>query len=223
METKKTPKADLRKKTGMFFHLGLMVSIGLTLLAFEYKSYEEQSPLALTRDSDDSETLLDIPIINQPPPPPPKEQPEIEEIDDDVEIEEKLEVTFNLDIPEDHVFAEIEIPEAPKDDEADVIFEVVEKSPEPQGGMESWNRYLQNNLKYPNQAKRMGVQGTVYVAFVVNTDGSIQDTEILSGIGAGCDEEALRVIKNAPKWIPGRQRGRPVRVKMSLPIRFKLN
>ena len=107
-------------------------------------------------------------------------------------------------------------------EKVDEIFDVVETQPSPPGGMSAWNKYLSDNLKYPTQARRMGVEGSVIVVFVVNTDGSIQDVEVLRGIGGGCDEEAVRVVKGAPKWEPGKQRGRPVRTRMRLPIRFKL-
>ncbi|MDN3688305.1 energy transducer TonB [Cyclobacterium jeungdonense] len=224
MEAKKTPKADLTKKTGMFLNLGLMVSVGLVLFAFEYRSYDDGQLKDLGSIDDDFEELLDIPITEQPPPPPPPvEQPEIKEIPDEVEIEEKIEVNFDVDVQEETVIKEVEIAEAPVEEKADEIFDVVENMPTPPGGMEGWNKYLSNNLKYPTQARRMGIEGTVYVVFVVNTDGSIQDVDILRGIGGGCDEEAMRVVRNAPAWEPGRQRGRPVRVKMRLPIRFKLS
>lgn len=224
MEAKKTPKADLSKKTGMFLNLGLMISVGLVLFAFEYKSYNDGLLKDLGSIDDDFEELLDIPITEQPPPPPPPvEQPEIKEIPDEVEIEEKIEVNFDVDVQEETVIKEVEISEAPVEEKADEIFDVVENMPTPPGGMQGWNKYLSNNLKYPTQARRMGIEGTVYVVFVVNTDGSIQDVDILRGIGGGCDEEAMRVVRNAPAWEPGRQRGRPVRVKMRLPIRFKLS
>ncbi|WP_375585898.1 energy transducer TonB [Cyclobacterium xiamenense] len=224
MEAKKTPKADLSKKTGMFLNLGLMISVGLVLFAFEYKSYDDGLLKDLGSIDDDFEELLDIPITEQPPPPPPPvEQPEIKEIPDEVEIEEKIEVNFDVDVQEETVIKEVVIEEAPVEEKADEIFDVVENMPTPPGGMEGWNKYLSKNLKYPTQARRMGIEGTVYVVFVVNTDGSIQDVDILRGIGGGCDEEAMRVVKNAPAWEPGRQRGRPVRVKMRLPIRFKLS
>lgn len=106
---------------------------------------------------------------------------------------------------------------------ADEIFDVVEDMPKPSGGMSAWNEYLISNLKYPTKARETETEGTVIVAFVVNTDGSISDVEILRGIGAGCDEEALRVIQNAPNWEPGKQRGKEVRTRMRLPIRFKLS
>ncbi|PRY85008.1 energy transducer TonB [Mongoliibacter ruber] len=223
MEAKKTPKADLTKKSAMFLNLGLFVSVGLVLFAFEYKSFDDLGLKDLGQVSDDFEELLDIPITEQPPPPPPPiEQPVIQEIPDEVEIEEKIEVNFDLDVQEETVIKEVVIADAPVVEKADEIFDVVENSPEFPGGMEAWNDYLRKNLKYPTQARRMGIEGTVYVVFVVNTDGSIQDVDILRGIGGGCDEEALRVVSNAPKWTPGKQRGRPVRVRMRLPIRFKL-
>ncbi|MCC5938735.1 MAG: energy transducer TonB [Lunatimonas sp.] len=224
MEAKKTPKADLTKKTGMFLNLGLLVSVGLVLFAFEYKSYGDGLLKDLGSINDEFEELLDIPITEQPPPPPPPiEQPEIKEIPDEVEIEEKIEVNFDVDVKEETVIKEVVIEDAPVVEKADEIFDVVENMPTPPGGMEGWHKYLQKNLKYPTQARRMGIEGTVYVVFVVNTDGSIQDVDILRGIGGGCDEEAMRVVREAPAWEPGKQRGRPVRVKMRLPIRFKLS
>jgi protein TonB len=225
MEAKKTPKADLTNKSGMFLNLGLAVSVAVVLFAFEYKSYDDRALKDLGTVDDAFEELLDIPITEQPPPPPPPpvEQPVIQEVPDEVEIEE-IEVNFDVDVKEETVIKEVVIAEAPPvEEKADQIFDVVETMPTPPGGMEGWNKYLSSNLKYPTQARRMGIEGTVYVVFVVNTDGSIQDVEILRGIGGGCDEEAMRVVAAAPNWEPGKQRGKPVRVKMRLPIRFKLS
>lgn len=226
MEAKKTPKADLSLKSGMFLNLGLAIAVGVTLVAFEWKSYDEGALKDLGQVTDNFEEILDIPITEQPPPPPPPpvEQPIIQEIPDEVEIEDKIEVNFDVDVKETTVIQEVVISEAaPVEEKADVIFDVVETQPLPPGGMSGWNEYLSKNLKYPTQARRMGVEGTVIVVFVVNTDGSIQDVEVLRGIGGGCDEEALRVVSSAPKWEPGKQRGRPVRTRMRLPIRFKLS
>lgn len=102
------------------------------------------------------------------------------------------------------------------------IFDVVETQPKPPGGMQGWNEYLSTNLTYPEQARRMGVEGTVIVVFVVNKDGSISNVDILRGIGAGADEEAIRVVQNAPNWTPGEQSGKAINTRMRLPIRFKL-
>lgn len=108
---------------------------------------------------------------------------------------------------------------APKEEE---IFNVVEQNPEPAGGMAALGAYLQKNLRYPAAAQRANISGKVFVSFVVNTDGSIQDVAVLKGLGFGTDEEAQRVVKGMPKWKPGKQSGRPVRVKFNLPIAFTL-
>ncbi|GAB3225091.1 M56 family metallopeptidase [Algoriphagus aestuariicola] len=106
--------------------------------------------------------------------------------------------------------------------QADEVFDVVEQQPNPPGGMAGWNTYLSKNLKYPYQARRMGIEGTVIVVFEILKDGSIRNVEVLRGIGGGADEEAMRVVANSPKWQPGRQRDQAVVTRMRLPIRFKL-
>jgi protein TonB len=226
MEAKKTPKADLTKSVGMFTNFGLAVAVGLTLAAFEYKTYDDAALKDLGDAADNFEDILDVPITQQPPPPPPPppmEQPVIQEIPDEVKIEEKIDVNFDVDVKETTVIKEVAIKEVVIEEEkADQIFDVVETQPNPPGGMSGWNKYLSDNLKYPTQARRMGVEGTVIVVFVINTDGSIQDVEVLRGIGGGCDEEAVKIVKAAPKWEPGKQRGKAVRTRMRLPIRFKL-
>ena len=105
---------------------------------------------------------------------------------------------------------------------ADEVFDITEVQPEPPGGLEGWNKYLAYNLRYPEQARKMGVEGTVIVVFVINADGSIRDPEILRGIGAGADEEAIRVVMESAEWTPAYQRGKAVASRMRLPIRFKL-
>ena len=107
-------------------------------------------------------------------------------------------------------------------DTSNVVYEVVEIQPSPPGGMAGWNKYLMENLRYPTNAQRKGIEGTVIVAFVVNTDGTTTDIEILRSVGGGCDEEVIRIVKGSPKWTPGMQRGTPVRTRMRLPLRFIL-
>ncbi len=102
------------------------------------------------------------------------------------------------------------------------IFTVVEEDPSYPGGEEARIKFLSENIKYPEEAKEIGTQGRVFLTFVVEVDGSITDVKILRGIGSGCDDEAVRVVKSMPKWIPGKQRGVPVRVQFNLPIVFKL-
>jgi protein TonB len=114
---------------------------------------------------------------------------------------------------------EVAVEAAPKEEQ---VFTVVEQQPEFNGGMAALGQYLGKNLRYPAAAQRANVSGRVFVSFVVNTDGSIQDVSVLKGLGFGTDEEAIRVIKAMPKWRPGKQSGRPVRVKYNLPINFTL-
>ena len=108
-------------------------------------------------------------------------------------------------------------------EEADEVFDITEVQPEPPGGMEGWTNYLLKNLKYPEEARKMGVEGTVIVMFVINSDGTIRDAEILRGIGAGADQEAIRVVLESPNWTPAYQRGRAVASRMRLPVRFSLS
>jgi TonB family protein len=107
-------------------------------------------------------------------------------------------------------------------DTTNAVYEVVEIQPSPAGGMAGWNKYLSENLRYPPNAQRKGIEGTVIVAFVVNTDGTTTDIEILRSLGGGCDEEVIRIVQGSPKWTPGMQRGKPVRTRMRLPLRFIL-
>jgi TonB family protein len=102
------------------------------------------------------------------------------------------------------------------------VFEITEIQPKPAGGMEGWMNYLVESIKYPEEAKERGIEGTVVMAFIVNSDGTISDIETLRSIGGGCDQEAMRVIQNAPKWTPGQLGGKAVRVRMRLPLQFKL-
>lgn len=103
------------------------------------------------------------------------------------------------------------------------VYDMVETLPIPAGGMAGWSSYLSANLGYPTTARRKGIEGTVIVAFIVNTDGTVSDFELLRGIGGGCDEEAIRIVKNSPKWTPGMQDGQAVRTLMRLPINFTLD
>lgn len=223
MESKKTPRADLNKKTGLHLSIGLVISLALVTLAFEWKSYDDQSLVDLGVVDDDFEDVMDVPPTEQPPPPPPViQQPEIIEVPDEEEIEDEIEIDLDVEITEDTQIEEMVFEEAPEEEVSDEIFMVVEDQPEPAGGMQAFYEYVGKNLKYPSQARRMGVEGKVFVQFVVNTDGSLTDVQAIKGIGAGCDEEAVRVIQSAAKWKPGKQRGRAVRVRMVLPITFRL-
>ena len=109
------------------------------------------------------------------------------------------------------------------DDSDNQLFQVVEKMPEFTGGKQAMYKYISNNIKYPKQAKTENIQGKVFIEFIIEKDGKISNVKVKRGIGGGCDEEALRVIRNMPSWIPGKQRGENVRVVYTIPIKFNLN
>ncbi len=223
MELKKNPKADLTRKTNLFFAIGLVVSLLLVIVAFEWKSYDEVTAVDFGNVSDDFEELVEIPITEQPPPPPPKiQQPEIIEVPDEEEIEEEIELDIDLEVTEEAVVEDIVFEDEPKEEPVEQIFEVVEQQPTPEGGMDAFYKFVGKELNYPAQANRMGVEGRVFVQFIVDEQGNVSEVKAVKGIGAGCDEEAVRVIKQT-KWNPGKQRGRPVKVRMIMPVLFKLN
>lgn len=221
METKKNPGLDLEKRRGFFFNFSLMLSVALVLLAFEWKQARgKENHLTIDENAKWDQTVIDIPITIQNPPPPKIIAPIIRPIEDDVLVDKMPDVIFQPepeDLPEPTI---MDVP--PTIEVAEEVVDFSEVMPEPVGGMSAWNEYLSKNLKYPSAARRIGIEGTVYVSFVVEKSGEISNVQLLRGIGGGCDEEAIRVIENAPIWKPGYQRSRPVKVRMRVPIRFKL-
>ncbi len=225
MEAKKTPKADLENKRTFFVQIGLIVALAAMLVAFEWKTYDvQQVDLGERQVETIEEEMVEITQQNKPPPPPapPAQTTLIHIVTDDVEVEDDLIIDAEADeltVIETYtppaVVEEEEVPEAE-------IFTVVEESPSYPGGDEARIRFLQQNIQYPQMARESGIQGTVYVTFVVEKNGSVTDVRVLRGIGGGCDEEAVRVIKAMPKWNPGKQRGKPVRVQFNMPIKFTL-
>ena len=223
VENKKNPKADLTRTTGLFFNVGLVLSLLLVIFAFEKRVYDDGSEVNLQAMAEDFEDLMDIPQTQQPPPPPPKKvQPEIIEVPDEQEIEDDIEIDLDVEMTQETVIEAVIFDEAPAEEDVDEIFTIVEDQPTPEGGMAAFYQYVQKNLKYPAQARRMGIEGKVFVQFVVDRDGTLTEVKAVKGIGAGCDEEAESVIRSSPKWKPGKQRGRSVKVRMILPITFKL-
>jgi periplasmic protein TonB len=224
MEIKKTEQADLTKKSWLYFNIGLFLTMVVIVSAFEWKTFDDAGLADLGMVNEDMEDLLDIPLTDIPPPPPPKvQQPEIIDIPDDEEIEDEIELDLDVEITEDKVIEKIVFEAAPEEEDTDQIFLVVEEQASFPGGMEAWANYLRKNMKYPAQARRMGIEGRVFLKFVVDEKGKVSNIEILRGIGGGCDEEAVRVLQNAPNWSPGKQRGRAVKSYMQLAIVFKLN
>lgn len=224
MEAKKSEKADLTKKSSLFFSIGLLFTMSVVLYAFEMKSYDESIADLTNRGTNTFEEVVEVPPTEQPPPPAPVvQQPQIVEVPDEQEIKEDLKINFDVEVSEDTKVEAVQVVEAPVEKEdVEQIFSVVEESAAPKGGLQAFYKYVGEKLKYPAQARRMGTEGKVFVEFVVNRDGSLVDVKVMRGIGAGCDEEAIRVVQSAPAWTPGKQRGKPVRQKMVIPINFKL-
>jgi periplasmic protein TonB len=226
MEPKKTEKADLQKKSFLFFNIGMITALLIALLAFTYAVPDDTSGKDLGTQNAIVEEIMEVPPTEQLPPPPPKiEQPQIVEVPDNKKIEEEIEI--NMDAEADVNETKAEVPMAPvveeEKEDPNTIFTVVEETAAPIGGMSAFYEYVGKKIKYPAQARRMNIEGRVFVEFVIERDGSITDVKAIKGIGAGCDEEAERILMAAPKWKPGKQRGKPVRQKMVLPIMFKLS
>jgi len=222
MELKKSPEADNDKKRSFFFFIGLIFALSFVLVAFEWKVFE-RSTMDLGGLNLQIEEEEMIPITQQeipPPPPPPPQTQVIEIVEDDEEIEEELEIE-DTEVDEETVVEIVEFEEEEEVAEPE-IFSIVEDMPSFPGGEEKLFKYLSEETKYPQMAKDAGIQGVVFVTFVVMENGSIQNVKVVRGIGGGCDEEAVRVVKKMPKWKPGKQRGKPVRVQYNLPIRFIL-
>lgn len=227
MELKKNPKADLEKRRGLYLEIGLVVILAASLIAFNVKSYDKEESTGFERQAEQVEEEIIIQTdIQEPPPPPPPEAPEvttiIEVVSDDKEIEK--EVTFSSEVTDDTKnIAIVPVKIEEEEDETETqIFTVVENEPEFPGGMEALYKYLAQNIKYPQLARENNITGKVYVTFVVEKDGSIANPKVLRDIGGGCGAEAIRVVKAMPKWNPGKQRGKAVRVQFNLPVNFNL-
>ncbi len=223
MEPKKHKKADLELKKTYFFEAGLIIALLIVFAAFEYKTYDKLTIDLTQRVVDDTPEEI-IPITEHkpppPPPPPPKQVTQIKIVEDDVEVEDEIEIDVEAD-DDTEVEEYIPVEEEEEIVEAE-IFTVVESMPEFPGGVGELYKYLGSSIKYPPLAKESGIQGRVFVNFVVEPNGSISNVKVLRGIGGGCDEEAMRVVKGMPSWKPGKQRGKAVRVSYNLPIKFTL-
>ena len=221
---KQTKAINVKQQQSLFTAVGLVISLLLVIAAFEWKSYEAEELVNLGALDAEFEEILDIPITQQEPPPPVKElvPPEIIEVPDEEEIEEEIEVNLDTEVTEETVIEEVVFEEAPEEEKTEEIFDIVEEQAAPVGGMAAFFEYFGKNLKYPIPARQAGVEGKVYIQFVVTKTGEIGAVKVLKGIGHGCDEEAIRVVKGSPKWQPAKQRGRPVNSRVTLPLVFKL-
>ncbi len=223
MEQKKNKNADVHQLRGMLFSLSLTVTLGLVITAFEWKSTGDGNSVDLTKYDVVTDELLEIPLTEQPPPPPPQAiVPKIVEVPDEEEIIEDIEVLIDVEMKATSETIKIAPVETIEKEESDEIFMIVEEQPQFPGGTGEFMKFVVANMKYPRQARTLGVEGKVFIKAVVGKDGKLTDLEVMKGIGAGCDEEALRVVGQSPPWKPGRQRGREVRTRIVIPLVFKL-
>ncbi len=225
MKEKKSPKAMLENKRIIFAQVGMIITLALVLLAFEWKTYDTFNYLRQDRFDQTPEDLIQI-TIQPKPPPPPKPIPIttiLNQVDNDIYIDTEIDIDVEANANTEITLYVPDLPDEGNEGFVDDIpFVSVQHMPEFPGGEEARLQYLNDNLSYPILARETGIQGKVYLSFIIERDGSISTVELLRGIGGGCDEEAIRIIEDMPKWDPGSQRGVPVRVKLSIDIKFRL-
>lgn len=236
METKKSSKANLENKKGIFFEIGLIIALACLLGAFEWKTNVKVEEVFITVAEEPIEEDI-IPITQQarmqpppPPPPAPRLTDLIQIVEEELDFDEALEIqdaesnTANSNSYGNNYSSNGYSEYGEGDGEGDYgesdIFVVVEDMPRfPAGDLNQW---LSKHVKYPVIAQENNIQGRVSVQFVIEKDGSITDVKVIRSVDPSLDKEAIRVIKSMPKWIPGKQRGKPVRVSYTVPINFKL-
>ena len=228
MEIKKTEKASLENKKLLFVEIGLVVSLAITLFAFEWTSTETETALL----EDTTEILIEEEIIStqMETPPPPPEAPkipvlsdQIDIVDDEIEIEDdmfmNLEDDASLGV---EIMDYVDVIEEEVEEEA-IPFQLVEEKPSFQGGdANQFSKWVNQRLVYPEIAKENGVQGRVTLQFTVEKDGSVTKVKVLRGVDPSLDKEAVRVVSQSPKWKPGKQRDRAVPVTYTFPVIFQL-
>ena len=215
MEVKKSPKADLEGKKTTWLLVGFVLILAAMFVAFEWTERDKQ----VTTDTGITEQE------EQKQAPPPPEAPKVEEVLQIAENDANVEESTIQSSEENNQAVEIKyVPVEVEEEEPEEqqIFQVVEEMPEFPGGMAECLKFIGKNVKYPTIAQENGVQGRVIIQFVVNQDGSIVDPVVMRSVDPYLDKEALRVIKMMPKWKPGKQRGKAVRVKYTVPVTFKL-
>lgn len=224
MDVKKSPKASLEDKKFLFVLMGLVMVLSLLYIGFEWTDREIKVYQADNTNLNAEEEIEVVQTAQELPPPPPPPAPEVVEVLNVVENNvEVASVNINTEDDKNKEVVIAPVASAPiQEEDEQVVFQVVEKMPSFPGGDVALFKFLGDNVKYPVIAQENGVQGRVICQFVVNKDGSIVDVEVVRSVDPSLDKEAIRVIKSMPKWSPGQQRGKPVRVKYTLPVNFKL-
>ena len=227
MELKKSDEANLEKRKGIFFQLGLVIALSLILIAFEWTSGGLSGNEYDLGDMEQvEEEIIPITRQEQPEPPKPPEPPKVTEVlqivDDDVDLDDELQLE-DFEVDQDSEVEIMEFNEEEEEEEEAEIFFIVEDMPGFGRGKRTGDRkYIMQNLKYPEIAAENGISGRVFVRFVVEPNGSVSNVNVVRGVDPALDAEAVRVVKSSPKWTPGKQRGKPVRVSFTFPINFVL-
>jgi len=227
MEIKKNPQADLERHKVTYIQIGLAVVLGLMLVAFNWTTREKKieslgNVVAVSLEEEMVATEREQ-LPEPPPPPPPVKELVIEQLTIVEDNQAETNIDINTEATEKTQVEQREI--VVKEEEAveePEIFLVVEEQPEFPGGMAELMKYLRENIRYPQIAKENGIQGKVYVSFVVDDQGKITRIKVVRGVDPALDAEAIRVVENMPRWKPGKQRGKPVFVQYNLPINFVL-
>ncbi len=228
MEIKKTPKADLENRRTLYTEIGLVVALLVVWGAFSY-STKEKAVASLGEDTQVVEVEDMVPITQETPPPPP-ETPKIPVLSDQIDIvEDDIKVDDNFMSLEDDANLGVEIMDYVEEVKEEVVeeeaipFQLVEEKPSFNGGdANEFSKWVNSKLEYPEIAKENGVQGRVTLQFTVNPDGSVSNVKVLRGVDSSLDKEAVRVVSMSPKWKPGKQRDRAVKVTYTFPVIFQL-
>lgn len=227
MEVKKSPKADLESKRGIFLEIGLALALVLVLAAFEWRvDTAEATGLDVQQEMEAEEEMIpvtrqDMPKPPPPPPPAPKVADVLEIVDNDEEIEDEMEIEDSEADQDEEVEVQEVVEEEEEEDEAQV-FVIVEEMPVFPGGQLELQKWIMKAVKYPVIAQENGITGRVFVSFVVNKKGMVEQVRVVRGVDPSLDKEAIRVINSMPKWKPGKQRGKNVKVSYTVPINFQL-
>ena len=228
MEIKKSEKANLENKKLLFLELGLIVSLGITLIAFEWTSTETN----VSTLEAEAEVVLEeeiIPITQETPPPPPAApkipvlSDQIDIVDDEIEVDDEMFMNLEDDASLGvEIMDYVEVEEEVVEEEA-IPFQLVEEKPSFQGGdANQFSKWVNSRLEYPEIAKENGVQGRVTLQFTVEKDGTVTKVRVLRGVDPSLDKEAVRVVSMSPKWKPGKQRDRAGPVTYTFPVIFQL-
>lgn len=228
MEIKKSPKADLENKKAVFVQIGLVAALAFVLAAFEWTSQDVTlNDMQIVEDVAAEEEI--IPITRQeevkppPPPPPPKMSDVLNIVEDDVELDDELELQ-DTEADENTTYDyQQEVAVVEEEEETQEVFFIVEEMPTFPGGDDALRKFIAQSVKYPVIAQENGIQGRVFVSFVVNSKGEVTNVKVARPFDPNLDKEAVRVVQSMPKWAPGKQRGKPVKVSYTVPINFVLN